>query len=364
MQVYTFEQLTHLECSRNHKRKEIGHMKLPKGINVRHGKYVWSIMVNGQRKTGTATTLEQAVLLREKARMKLQIEDISGEGITISQLQELTIRTRWEGQKSEDTHRLNSTLIVRFFGENFSVERITTQKVQEFVEHLKKNGNTGGTINRKLSCLSTMLSTASENDYHVPDVRLRRSKEYKGRDRFLSNEEEQAVLALLGQWGAHDFKDVFVTLLDTGMRCGELYDIHKSDIDLTAGSSGIIHLWRTKGDKPRSVPMTKRVREIVVKRLQLTEKLVFPITKEWLRGWWNRTKATLGLEDDDQFVPHILRHTCASRLVQGGVSLVDVQLWMGHASVQSTMRYAHLAPTTLYKVVSVLDKNIQTHKLL
>ena len=36
---------------------------------------------------------------------------------------------------------------------------------------------------------------------------------------------------------------------------------------------------------------------------------------------WNEAKAEVGLAADDQVVPHILRHTCASRLVQGGIDI-------------------------------------------
>ena len=53
------------------------------------------------------------------------------------------------------------------------------------------------------------------------------------------------------------------------------------------------------------------------------------------------------LEDDPQFVVHMLRHTCASRLVQRGVPLAVVQKWMGHSNIQTTLRYAHLAPESL-----------------
>ena len=55
----------------------------------------------------------------------------------------------------------------------------------------------------------------------------------------------------------------------------------------------------------------------------------------------------MGLLEDDQFVPHMLRHTCASRLVSKGIQLPQVMLWMGHRNIQTTMRYSHLAPKDL-----------------
>ncbi len=66
-------------------------------------------------------------------------------------------------------------------------------------------------------------------------------------------------------------------------------------------------------------------------------------------------KCVMELEHDDQFIPHCLRHTCASRLVQRGVPILVVQQWLGHKTIQMTMRYAHLCPTNLEEAVKVLE---------
>ena len=54
-------------------------------------------------------------------------------------------------------------------------------------------------------------------------------------------------------------------------------------------------------------------------------------------------------------LPHVLRHTCASRLVQGGIDIRRVQTWLGHQTLQMTMRYAHLASQDLDSCVPVLE---------
>jgi site-specific recombinase XerD len=61
-------------------------------------------------------------------------------------------------------------------------------------------------------------------------------------------------------------------------------------------------------------------------------------------------------ENDPGFIRYITRHTCASRLVQNGADLAIVKQWMGHTSITTTMRYAHLAPKHVEAAVQYLEK--------
>jgi hypothetical protein len=106
--------------------------------------------------------------------------------------------------------------------------------------------------------------------------------------------------------------------------------------------------------------MTERVKE-VIKLPPNTEgrRPKGPFTKlsqAQYRAIWNEAKAEVGLGADEQVVPHILRHTCASRLVQGGIDIRRVQMWLGHQTLSMTMRYAHLATNDLDGCVVVLEK--------
>jgi integrase len=79
------------------------------------------------------------------------------------------------------------------------------------------------------------------------------------------------------------------------------------------------------------------------------------IQQHKFRAIWNDAKQDMGFADDKDLVPHTLRHTCASRLVQGGIDIRRVQMWLGHQTLQMTMRYAHLATHDLDKCVAVLE---------
>ena len=66
-----------------------------------------------------------------------------------------------------------------------------------------------------------------------------------------------------------------------------------------------------------------------------------------------KTTARCGFPDVTKI--HSLRHTFASHLVMKGVDLPTVQKLMGHADIQTTMIYAHLAPDHLVEAVDKLD---------
>jgi integrase len=176
-------------------------------------------------------------------------------------------------------------------------------------------------------------------------------KEGRGRIRYLLPEEERAMLGLFEQWGMVDMHDAVVVLVDTGLRAGELYRLEPRDVDR---NQRLLHIWETKADLPRSVPLTERAFVVVKNRLLRGPKL-FPFTHHSFRHHWDRAKVVMGLGGDKQFVPHALRHTCASRLVQRGVPIQVVQQWLGHKTLTVTMRYAHLAPANLFAAVKALE---------
>ncbi len=67
------------------------------------------------------------------------------------------------------------------------------------------------------------------------------------------------------------------------------------------------------------------------------------------------TKAAMKVAGIDDATFHTLRHTAASWMVQGGVPIANVQKFMRHRNVQTTLRYAHLKPEHLGDTVAALD---------
>lgn len=339
-------------------------MKLPRGIRQRGKAFFVDVTYKGRRVTATCHTLQEANARQKEIKAELRgihrkPKAVREEGIpkywTIGKAVEVTRSSHWAGMRSELTSALNSQILLDYFGKNCSMSKINAVAIDRFAAHCMEQGNSDSTINRKLSCLRKVMQVAQDRGGCPVIPKVPKRKEYQGRVRFLDSQEEVELISLLRRWSRDEEADAVVVLIDTGMRYGEFTSVTRRDIDL---QQGLISVWENKGDLPRSVPMTTRVKEIVENRIALTTNAtdrLFPYPKGWLRKTWDRAATIMGLGVDKQFVPHALRHTCASRLVQRGVPLKVVQEWLGHKGISTTMRYAHLSPKNLLEAVHALE---------
>ena len=139
-----------------------------------------------------------------------------------------------------------------------------------------------------------------------------------------------------------DNYDLVVCLLDTGARYGEIANIRWEYIDL---DGRVIRLWRSKVKNESLIYMTTRVFDIFQRRFKARESSDFVFTNKagGPRAYQAKgIRAAVKRAGIDNFTIHDLRHTCASRLVQAGLSLYEVANVLGHQDVSTTQIYAHL----------------------
>lgn len=272
---------------------------------------------------------------------------------TLQQLAQYTLTHRWKGTKSETSAERNAFAWVDALGGDFPTHKLCPQVIDGVIAKWAETVKTG-TINRKIAALSVMLKVAFDHGAIEREFRVKQKKEYSGRLRWFSEDEIGSMEEFFED--DRDMLDLVHVALDTGFRQGELLGATPRDFN---PSTGTLTTWVTKGDTPRSVPLTPRAREIILRRrvdVRDWEPL-FPRTlnsssiSRRMKAW--KTWAKLPTEDEAVF--HSFRHTCCSRLVQHGVSLPVVQKWMGHATIQTTMRYAHLAPDALDDALKALS---------
>ena len=230
---------------------------------------------------------------------------------------------------------------------------------------VKGPGNLNGlcpkTVNNHLTVLRRFLVVARKRGLieAVPEIEWLKSP--KPEFDFLDFEEaDRLVAAADGEWAA----TIFVGLR-TGLRQGELLALRWEDVDL---SKGLLSVRRSvtrgvvttpKSGKGREVPLGDEVLAALKKHRHLRGELVFCAIDGSMLGkneckhpLWRACKRA-GLRRGGW---HVLRHTFASHLVMRGVPLKVVQELMGHATVEMTMRYAHLSPHVPREAVRLLDR--------
>lgn len=269
---------------------------------------------------------------------------------------------QWKGTKSEKFYRAKSDNLLKFFGKDTLLAAIDTDAVDRLKRHLKSGANnrfntpnSQATINHHLATLSMIFKLAHQRGGVAMKPVLGIKQARRVRKRWVKEEEELVQLKLLKQWGKEDASDWYKLLMDSGMRPTETKDMTGAWCDFRDG--GTIHVLISKTDSGiRSIPMTKRVREVLERRcLTYKHGKLFPASWETFTNQWDETRKVMGLTEDRDFVPYCLRHTFATRLLQRGEDLEVVSKLMGHSSLDQTMEYAKLAAAKFVDAIRRLE---------
>lgn len=251
-------------------------------------------------------------------------------------------------------------LVAEDIGEDLPLSKVDEPVIDKAIALWREKGNKNATINRKLSLLSKTLRTASSRwrENGIPVLKRMPSfiklEEAEVRIHLLTPEEEEFMLFFYSR-NYPEFVDVIGFLLDTGCRISEMQRVRAKDIDW---ENKLINIMDGKGNGThRAVPMTKRVQAILT-RLVKEDGLDQPwslFNKDKCRYLWDRCRDSLNKEGDKSFHPHCLRHTCATRLLKAGVSVPVVSRWLGHSTLDMTMRYLRLVPSDLQDACKLLE---------
>ena len=264
--------------------------------------------------------------------------------VTLIQAAKETLDKHWKGTKSEMTSWWNAKDCFQRIGASVPIRDVDENVIDALVSELERDGKSNGTINRKLAALSKILRHCYRRGYIDRMPIIDRKKESQGRIRWVTVEEEFRLLAKLREIKRSTMADFAEILIDTGMRFGELHKLEWRDVDF---EQEVVRLWETKNGQARTIPLTSRAMDSLGRQTGMDLLRVWIFRKDQFRHAWDTMKKLIGLEGDVQFVPHCLRHTCASRLIQRGIDLRVVKEYLGHSSIQTTLRYAHLAPKNL-----------------
>ncbi|MEO0911600.1 MAG: site-specific integrase [Pseudomonadota bacterium] len=337
--------------------------KLPKGVTRRGDKYRASVMVMGERYTGTFETVDAAHRFALDAREGLLPDQRkAGEEWTIEEAEEAyRIEVSIPNSATETTIKTNQDIarrLLEFFGKERILSTITDNEVIEWRTSMFAAGLAASTVNLRMSRLRSLLNYAQKREkISGRPANVERVKVKATRIRYLTVAEERAVLHWFSHHGFENMEDLVAFLVDTGLRVNvEALRLKWRDVDL---ASQTVHIWEGKSAHPRAVPLTSRAFEILRRRKLKHGQDKGPFTRLGYRTvnrHWTKMRDSLGFSQDAAFVVHVLRHTCCTRLVSGGTDLRSVQKWMGHSNINTTMRYAQFVPGNMIGAVAVLEK--------
>ena len=188
-----------------------------------------------------------------------------------------------------------------------------------------------------------------------PIRKVRKMAEPRGRVRFLSDEERDALLSVCKESG-EALHCIVVIALSTGARRGEILGLRWADVDMRR--ERLIFLDTKNGDR-RSAPLTGAATECMREHARvrrLDTDFVFPGRNGHpleIAKMFRECATIAGLVD---FHFHDLRHTAASWLAMDGATLAEIAEVLGHKTLQMVKRYAHLTEGHTRGVVERMNR--------
>ena len=157
----------------------------------------------------------------------------------------------------------------------------------------------------------------------------------------------------------------------TGMRIGELINLPYGCVRVDPGGNRLLKVPLGKLDNERLVPLDKPALKALNKLRRLgTRRRSFliedsPGRKSRYQNYRDALRlASQDLQDSEPIVSHRLRHTYATTLLAGGMSLVGVMRLLGHKDYRMTLRYAAITDeTVLAEYTAALDRNKNRYDL-
>ncbi|TXE26899.1 phage integrase [Serratia ureilytica] len=223
---------------------------------------------------------------------------------------------------------------------NPRASQITKRLMTEYRSARMAAGVKASTVNRDETVISSMFRLLIEaGEYHGenPIRALSALKEQAPEMTYLTHEDIDLLLKSVDG----DAKRITLLCLSTGARWGEASKLRAENI-----LHNRVTFTKTKNGKTRTVPISEEVlKEIKIK----SSGPLFDVDYEEYRQILRSVKPSL---PKGQAV-HVLRHTFAAHFMINGGNILTLQRIMGHATIQQTMTYAHLAPDFLQDAISL-----------
>jgi integrase len=343
--------------------------KFPRGVFTRNGVFWirYQDQLRNIRREKVGPFLKQAVAAYQKRKSEVREgkffpDRMKQRLILFAEIAEdfLAYSKKFKRSYPDD---LSRTANVQRLWRNLPLADLSPGRIErDLSECAKQQKWAPATYNRYRALVSAAFSLAIRNGKATtnPVRGTKHVTENNARVRYLTDGEEDRLLKFIRSNRPGREAEVMVAL-HSGMRRSEQYVTAECPdgglmwqyVDFC---SGVITIPRSKHGEKRHLPMNDALSDLLLTLGKSSRSpYVFPVypPDEWFPEACKQARIP-------NFTWHCLRHTFASRLVMAGVNLRQVQELMGHKSILTTMRYAHLAPEGLTEAVQLLVRRTST----
>lgn len=233
-----------------------------------------------------------------------------------------------------------------------SPREIKTKDVRDYLEYLVDSGKSASTLNTVYSALKFYFEGVMKRKFFV---NLPRAKNKKRLPVVLSKNEINKMLEVTKNPKHHCMLSL---LYGCGLRISELVDLKMLNIDL---DRRMLRVYRGKGDKDRYVVLPEKLVLILEKQKEMKniDDYLFTNNREGkmsTRSIDKIVKKAVNLAGIQKIVSaHTLRHSFATHLLENGTDIRYIQELLGHARLETTQIYTHVANKNLADIKSPLD---------
>lgn len=260
---------------------------------------------------------------------------------------------------TRQTRRLYLAHVRRFHARSDAdaqTDMATSEDVRKWILGLLQAGKSHSYANQALSALRFLYRAVLAHPLELEGVpRPRRKKQLP---KVLSPSEVRRFLQALP---SPKHRAIAFVLYSTGLRVAECSRLKVSDID---GERGVIHVRQGKGRKDRYVMLSPVLRDVLREyyRIERPHDWLFPaghrrdrhITVRTIQRQVTAAAKRAGI--DKHVTPHMLRHSFATHLMEGGTDLRYIQELLGHTRPSTTAIYTKVARRHIQQVQSPVDR--------
>lgn len=242
------------------------------------------------------------------------------------------------------------------FIENKEVKRATRVKPEHIINYLvyeKATGKSDSTLNRYLVAIKCFFNYLKKTKIVEKDVTfdVKPPKIHNKPPKILTKNEITLILQQPNIKTFSGLRDraILELLYSSGLRASELCDLELEDITQSS-----VRISCGKGKKTRTIPMTENAAQWIAAYVNeyrgIEEGYLFLTMnfKQMRRQLLCEIVNTYAKKAEIKGVtPHTFRHACATHLLEEGAGISMIQILLGHNSLATTQKYAHLSSISM-----------------